>query len=381
MLSPLGSGTAVGSVLLYAAGAWLGYPEPAVLAVAGLVAVGVAVLWTLPQPKLTVRREIAPLRVARGEPAVGVLHVTNAGRGIRAGLTAHDAVGSTTVKVDIPRLRPGGTRTVTYRLSTERRGEIPVGPLRVVRADPLGLARRVREYGAPQTLLVRPKTAALPLLPSGRAHHLEGPTTDRAPAGTVTFHALREYVIGDDLRHVHWKSSARTGTLMVRQLVDASLPNTTIVIETRPAAWADPEDFELAVDAAASVAVGACRTGFPVRILTGARSGPTQVLETRGGPEDAETVLDWLARVALAESPHSTVDLVRRVRAGGSLVVVVPGDAELSRIAVVRHRFDRVVVLRVSARPGPQARMPGVTIIDVPGLDEFAASWRRETRR
>ncbi|WP_067821782.1 DUF58 domain-containing protein [Actinomadura kijaniata] len=372
MLTPLGWGTAAGSAVLYALGWWLGYPEPAVLALAGLVAVAVALVWTLPRPKLEVRREIAPVRVARGEPAVGVLHVTNAGRGIRSGLSARDAAGATTVAVDVPRLRPGGRRTVTYRLPTDRRGRIPVGPLRLVRADPLQLARRVREYGTPRTLLVRPRTVDLSLLPSGRAHHLDGPTSDRSPAGTTTFHALREYVVGDEMRHVHWKSSARTGTLMVRQLVDASLPTTTVVLETRPDAWRDPDDFELAVDAAASVAVAAARANFPVRVLTG--SGP--VADTRGGPDDVEELLDRLTGVTLAESPNTVVDAARRVRAGGSLVVIVQDGAELGRIAAVRSRFDRLVVLRV--RPGaPASAPPGVLLADVPDLDTLAAVWPR----
>ncbi|MGH3239632.1 MAG: hypothetical protein ACRDNL_04575, partial [Spirillospora sp.] len=110
MLTPLGWGTAAVSAPLYAAGWWLGYPEPAMLAVAGLAAVAAAVLWTLPQPKLDVRREIAPTKVERGEPAVGVLHVTNKGRGAR-GLSAHDAAGAESVAVDVPRLRAGGTRS------------------------------------------------------------------------------------------------------------------------------------------------------------------------------------------------------------------------------------------------------------------------------
>ncbi|XRQ13675.1 DUF58 domain-containing protein [Actinomadura welshii] len=389
MLTPLGWGTAAASALLYAAGWWLGYPEPAVFGAAGLAAVAGAVLWTLPQVRLDVRREIAPVKVERGEPAVGVLHVTNRGRGAR-GVSAQDGTGTGSVAVDVPRLRAGGTRTVTYRLPTGRRGELPVGPLRLVRADPLRLARQTREYGRPEVLLVRPRTVPLALLPSGRAHHLDGPTSDRSPAGTATFHALREYVIGDELRHIHWKSSARTGTLMVRQLVDASLPTTTVVLEARPAAWPDPDDFELAVDAAASVAAGAAGAGFPVRVLTGGE----QLADTRGGPDDAEVLLDRLTSVGMREGPRSVVDAVRRVRGGGSLVVVMSGvvmsgavmsgagengavgDAELGRIAAVRSRFDRVVVLRV--RPaGPAAAPPGVQLIDVADLDGLAESWRR----
>ncbi|SEG05688.1 Uncharacterized conserved protein, DUF58 family, contains vWF domain [Thermomonospora echinospora] len=366
----------MGSVLLYAAGWWLGYPEPAALGLTGLVAVLLAVIWTSPRPGLKVGREIAPTKVERGEAAIGVLHITGEGRSGRGGLVAHDTAGAATVTVDIPRLRPGATRTVTYRLPTGRRGEMPVGPLRLVRSDPLRLARRVREYGTQGTLLVRPRTVALAPLPSGRAHHLEGPASDRAPAGTATFHSLREYVRGDEMRHVHWKSTARTGTLMVRRFVDAGLPVTTVVVESRPDSWPDPDDFELAVDAAASVAVGACRAGFPVRIL----AGTATVAETRGGPGDAEVVLDRLTGAAPAAGAWSAPDVARRVRPGGSLVVITPGEPDLGGIAAVRARFDRVWVLRVRPR-GAAAVPPGVTVVDFGDLDDLTAAWRREIGR
>jgi uncharacterized protein (DUF58 family) len=371
MLTPLGWGIAAASVVFYAVGAWLGYSEPLVFALAGVLAVIAAALYVVPQPKLTVRREITPLRVARGEPATGVLHVGTVGRG-RRGLRARDVCGDTAVDIEVPRLRSGRTESVSYPLPTSRRGEIPIGPLRLVRADPLGLARRTRDYGEVQTLLVRPRTVALPSLPSGRAHHLEGPTTDRAPAGTVTFHALREYVVGDDLRHIHWRSSARTGTLMVRQLVDASLPQTTVVIDTDRGSYSHDEAFELAVDAAASVAVGAAMLNFPVRMLSGAGA----LLETRGGPHDVETILDRLARLNGGRAEHSAFDIVRRVRSGGALVMVTGGAGDLTRAASLRRRFDRVVCVRaLPAAPAPA--MPGVQILDMNDLTELRARWGR----
>jgi uncharacterized protein (DUF58 family) len=370
VLTRLGWGIAVASVVLYAAGAWLGYPEAVVLAAGGVLAVVTALLWTLPRPRLTVRREISPLKVARGEAARGVLRVTNTGRLRRAGMRANDACGTGAIEVEVPGLRPGRAESVAYALPTNRRGEIPVGPLRLVRADPFGLARRVREYGERQTLLVRPRTVALPLLPSGRNHHLEGPTTDTAPAGTVTFHALREYVVGDDLRYIHWRSSARTGTLMVRQLVDASLPQTTIVIDTNEDAYPDADDFELAVDAAASVAAGAAAAGFPVRVLTG--DGP--LVETKGGPHDIELILDRLARLSAHDVPHEALDVARRVRAGGSLVVLTGGRGQISRAGTLRRRFDRVVCVRVRPEaPGPG--LPGIALIEMANLDELRAAW------
>jgi uncharacterized protein (DUF58 family) len=375
VLTRLGWGIAAASVVVYAAGAWLGYPEAVVLAAGGVLAVVTALLWTLPRPRLTVRREITPLKVARGDTAGGVLRVTNTGRLRRAGMRAYDVCGAGAIEVEVPALRPGRTESVTYALPTDRRGEIPVGPLRLVRADPFALARRVREYGERQTLLVRPRTVALPLLPSGRNHHLEGPATDTAPAGTVTFHALREYVVGDDLRHIHWRSSARTGTLMVRQLVDASLPQTTIVIDTNEAAYPDPDDFELAVDAAASVAAGAAAASFPVRVLTG--DGP--LVETRGGPHDIELILDRLARLTAHDVPHEALDVARRVRAGGSLVVLTGARGQISRAGALRRRFDRVVCVRVRPEaPGPG--LPGISLIEMADLDELRAAWSGATR-
>ena len=122
-------------------GAELAFASAAIVVVTGL-------LWTLPRPSLTVRREITPLKVARGEVANGVLEVTNTGRFRRAGMRAQDLCGTGAIDVDLPRLGPGRGETVTYALPTDRRGEIPVGPLRLVRADPFGLARRCGSTGS-----------------------------------------------------------------------------------------------------------------------------------------------------------------------------------------------------------------------------------------
>jgi uncharacterized protein (DUF58 family) len=368
-----GWGTLIGSAVLYTAGFLLGYEEPVVLAVGGALALAVASLWTLPQARLDVRREVTPVKVARGDPAVAVLRVKNDGRWALSGMRARDRFGATEQTVDLPRLPRRAARTVTYPLPTGTRGEIPVGPLRLLREDPLGLTRRVREYGASAVLLVRPRTVALAVLPSGRAHHLEGPTSDTAPSGTTTFHTLREYVVGDDLRHVHWRSSARTGTLMVRQLIDASLPTTTVVLDTRTASYREAEHFELAVDCGASVAVVAARAGFPVRLMT----GEDLLLDLKGGGSDAETLLDRLARVSLSEG--TTPDLVRLARPGGSLVVVTGDSAQPGRVAAVRRRYDRVLCLRVSPA-GDATSVPGIRVLDVHDLDQLTTAWTGAAR-
>ncbi|MGC9538343.1 DUF58 domain-containing protein [Streptomyces sp. UG1] len=384
MLSATGWGTLVGGVVLTATGYVLGYGEAAALGTACLLAVAVAVLWALPAPALGTERRIAPSRVSRGDPAEGVVTITNTGGRTRRGLRAVDRCGERDIAVEVPPLRPGTSHEVRYPLPTARRGRVPVGPLRLERTDPLGLARRMRPYDAADTLLVRPRICPLPVLPSGQAHHVEGPASDSADDGTLTFHALREYVLGDDLRRVHWRSTARTGTLMVRQMVDVSLPHTALVLDTRRRAYASEDDFELAVDCAASIAYAAARSHFPVHLTSEAGA----LLHTDGSGQDGEALLDALAVVRRSElmSVAAAFDGLESHHGSGALVVVTgTGDTRgLGAVDRVRRRFDRATMVRVGA--GATEATPAGAGSDVPqvrvtSLDELLAGWRREATR
>ncbi|MFI9760777.1 DUF58 domain-containing protein [Streptomyces sp. NPDC051963] len=385
MLSATGWGTLAGSAVLTAAGYAFGYGEAAVLGTTGLLTVTVAVLWALPAPVLGAERRITPSRVAHGDPAEGVVTLTNTGGRTRRSLRAVDRCGDGDITVDVPPLRPGTSHELRYALPTARRGRVPVGPLRLERTDPLGLARRMRPYGGSDTLLVRPRICPLPVLPSGRAHHVEGPASDTAEDGSLTFHALREYVLGDDLRRVHWRSTARTGTLMVRQMVDVSLPHTTLVLDTRRRAYASEDDFELAVDCAASVAYAAARSHFPVHLV--GEAGP--LLHTDGSGSDGEALLDTLAVVRRSEltSVAAAFDGLESHRGGGTLVVVTgTGDTRgLKAVDRVRRRFDRVTMLRVGAEAAATREVSGpgsgVPQLPVASLDELMSVWRRKAVR
>ncbi|MCX4907409.1 DUF58 domain-containing protein [Streptomyces sp. NBC_00878] len=389
LLSATGWGTLAGGAVLTITGYALGYGEAAALGLTCLLTVAAAVLWTLPAPVLGAERRIAPSKVGRGDPAEGVLVLTNTGGRTRRGLRVADRCGDRDITVDVPPLRPGTAHELRYALPTARRGRVQVGPLRLERADPLGLARRMRPYGDSATLLVRPRICPLPVLPSGQAHHVEGPTSDTADDGSLAFHALREYVVGDDLRRVHWRSTARTGTLMVRQMVDVSLPHTTLVLDTRHRAYASEDDFELAVDCAASVAHAAARSHFPVHLVS--EAGP--VLRTEGSGSDGEALLDGLAVVHQSEltSAATAFDGLENHRGGGTLVVVTgTGDTlGLGAVDRVRRRFDRATMLRVGAEAAATATATregsgpgsGVPQLRVASLDELLAGWRWEAAR
>ncbi|MEV0165764.1 DUF58 domain-containing protein [Nonomuraea fuscirosea] len=372
MITRAGWGLAASSVLVYAVGAPLGYAQAAVLAVAGLAAVGAGALWTLRGVSLEVRREVTPVKVTRGEPAIAVLHVRNAGRWRHSGLVARDTCRDTTVSVEVPALAGNTTRTVSYRLPTRRRGETPVGPLLLDRGDPFGLARRSVAYGRADLLLVRPRTVPLPPPHAGRQRHLDGLAARSAPAGTSGFNGLREYVVGDDLRHVHWRSTARTGILMVKELTDVNLPSTVTVLDTRTSSYEGDDEFELAVDVAASAACAVTRDRFPVRVFTGAG----ELVHAKGGED--EEVLDRLALVRRSDAAEPPAHALRLAGAGGSLVLVSGTYAALAGAAAVRRRFDQVLFVRVGpASPGGVPRAEGVTVIEVGDLGELAALWPR----
>ncbi|WP_431927984.1 DUF58 domain-containing protein [Nonomuraea jabiensis] len=374
MITRAGWGLAAASVLVYAVGAPFGYAQAAVLAVAGLAAVGASALWTLRGAGLDVRRELTPVKVARGEPAVALLHVRNTGRRRHAGLLARDTCRGTSVTVEVPALARDTARTVSYRLPTRRRGETPVGPLLLDRTDPFGLARRSIAYGRTDLLLVRPRTVPLPPPHAGRRRHLDGLDSRSAPNGAISFDGLRDYVMGDDLRHVHWRSTARTGVLMVKELTDVNLPSTVTVLDTRHSSYEGDDEFELAVDVAASVACAVTRDRFPVRLLTGAG----ELLHAKGGPGETEEVLDRLAVVERSEQADAPLHALRRAGSGGALVLVSGTFAGLADAAAVRRRFDQVLFVRVGEPvEGGRPAAAGVTVIEVSDLAELAAAWPR----
>jgi uncharacterized protein (DUF58 family) len=375
-LTPAGRGVLGGSVVLYAVGWGLGYPEVLAVAATGLVALLVAVAWTWARPHLEVARTVNPQRVIRGERADAMLRVTNPSGRVLHQLTAVDHVGDRGVDVELPRVAAGETGTTGYRLPTERRGVLDVGPLSVIRQDPLGLMETARQFGAPETLWIYPKIYPVSPLSAGRQRDLEGPTSDGA-AGSITFHALREYVVGDDLRLIHWRSTARTGTLMIRQQADPSQPQTTIVLDTQVRSF-DDETFEAAVEAAASLIAASTSHRFPVRLFTGTGLSATG----RGSRSTASSLLDHLTPLQRSEE-GSLADVAARLgtQPGGHSLVVVTGDpdpTDLLAIEALRQRYDMTAVVRFRADAEPGVAWDhGIIDLVAPDGPSFAALWNR----
>jgi uncharacterized protein (DUF58 family) len=346
-----------GSVLV-AAGGLLGYRAVTTVGCAAILIQLLALASIAWRPRLALARELSSPRVTRGEPAVCALTVTRRSRWPAPPVTVIDAFGGRELEVTVPRR----ATTVTYRLDTTRRGVFPVGPLQLCHTDAFGLAALTRSATGTATLRVHPRVHPFAVVPSGRARHLDGPLADTALARSITFHRLREYTPGDDLRHVHWKSTARTGNLMVREYIDTSLPGTTVLLDAAAAAFPAPQFFEEAVEVAASALAAAVRGGFPARLAAAGALTEGRVSVT--------AFLDRLAELAYGAGGGlaAAAGLLPGTRAGGILLAVT-GAVRPAEVALIRRlapAFDRTLLVALTGKDAP-ASDGTVTVLAAPG--------------
>jgi uncharacterized protein (DUF58 family) len=154
--------------------------------------------------------------------------------------------------------------TLTYNLQPSRRGRWPLGPALVHSSDPLGMIQADTAVGGAELIPVWPATVDL----SATAGALMG-HADRVVLGARTPSpddaALRDYREGDDLRRVHWKSTARRGIMVVRSDERAGRRPATVIMDLPR----DSEAIEWTISAAASIALSVLDSGHPVRLLGG----------------------------------------------------------------------------------------------------------------
>lgn len=368
------------AVALVVLGLVTGYTELAVVGAACALVGAVAFLWLLFRPQLQAERDLRPNRVVEGSPAQAVLTVTNRSRRRSPQMVVLEHFGDSVVPVTVPSLAKGASHTRPYALPTDRRGVFQVGPMTVSRSDPFQVVQAGQAQRSTETLWVHPITHDVAPFPNGRNRDLEGPTSGEAPQGGIAFHTLRPYVVGDDLRLIHWKSSARTGDLMVRHNVDTFQPRSLILFDVNAVVHSD-EGFEHAVRVVASLLTASIRNKFPVRLRTTAGL----VLGSETG-DRLDRVLDSLA--ALQPVPDATLASLSRQVAGergGFSLAVVTGQAtakDLSAIGPLRGRFQNITIARLGVGGRSSVyELPGAVLINAGTSTEFAQAWNRRIRR
>ncbi|HEX2193051.1 MAG TPA: DUF58 domain-containing protein, partial [Acidimicrobiales bacterium] len=204
----------------------------------------------------------------------------------------------------------------------------------------------------------------------------------RAAVGTSgeDLYGLRPYQVGDDLRRVHWPSTARTGDLMVRQLELPWQGRATVLLDVRRALY-DDATFEAAVSAAASVLEASWRAGALVRLVTtaGADSG------FAAGHAHFDAVMEHLAVVepAAEDRLHAVVAGLRRLGNGGGLAAVTTSRApaaDVERVAGLQGRFDNLTVVVLEPQRGGASRSTvshrvGAIVVRVPAGGGLGPAW------
>jgi len=300
-------------------------------------------------------------------------------------------VGARTVTERVPRVRVGTVHETVLRVDAPRRTVIPVGPISVVRRDSFGLYRRSVVLPGSAKVVVHPATATLPPLSAGFVRDLEGEASRDLTDSDLSFHALREYVPGDDRRHIHWKSSAKTGRFMIRQYEQTRRSRMLIVLDTRREAYADDAEFELAVSTSASLGVRALRDSRDVMFVVSRSSVlSTPVRSSRAALQSVETIsvltsvsparlLDEVAGIVLSGGSlplGGLTPLAANVAADVSVVFAVtgsvPGVSEIEQASLPFGAGVEVVALRCAVESSPRLRTSGrLTLGTIGRLDDL----------
>lgn len=267
VVTPLGWSIALFVPLALVAGYAWGWSELIVVGVLGATLAVVAALYLVGRSRLAVELLPPPRRVAVGDPAIAQLRVGNPSIRRAFSLVVDVPVGAAIVPVSIPGLAGRAEVERGLPLPTVRRGRVVLGPARTVRADPIGLVRRELVWTEALELIVHPRTIDIPSTSSGLVRDLEGQPTRDLTQADIAFHALREYVPGDDRRHIHWKSTAKTGTFMVRQFEETRRSHLVVALSVASIDFGSDAEFELAVSVTGSLGTRAIRDGRDVSVV------------------------------------------------------------------------------------------------------------------
>ncbi|HZE41319.1 MAG TPA: DUF58 domain-containing protein [Stackebrandtia sp.] len=300
----------------------------------GLLPVISALVLARTRYRITTARVLDPMRVEAGQHARVTLRLRNEGRTPTGSMMLEDrlpyALGSRP-RLVLEKLLAGGGSAVSYSVHADHRGRYDIGPLIVRLSDPFGLIELTRSYPSSDHLTVTPQIVALPPVRLPGEYAGNGENRSRA----VSVHgeddaAIREYRHGDDLRRVHWPSTAHRGELMVRREEQPWDSRATILLDERAAAYrgeGPSSSFEWAVSAAASINTHLLRSGYKLRMVS-------ESIDAEPDASGDGLLMDYLAGVRT--NRHGSMDRmvaqVRRRDHGGLIVAVVgtmtPDEAE-----------------------------------------------------
>ena len=292
--------------------------------------------------RLSSTRSIVPSRTPVGHPATIVLRVTNRAEQRSGLLQLDDGVPHVLgphARFVVDRLAPDASVELKYELSSALRGRFAIGPLRLKLTDPFGLVERSRGFAATDVLTIVPVVHPLPGVGLGGAYSTGGDSSARSVSiQGEDDAATREFRSGDDLRKVHWRSTARVGKLMVRREEQPWQTRSALLLDTRSTAHRGEGmngSFEWSVSAAASVGDHLSRLGYGLRLFTD--SGEIHGVS---GLAAREALLDQLAivRTSTITTLDHGISELRQAGEDGLLVCVLGEATPDDAAALIRGR-------------------------------------------
>lgn len=348
----------------------LQWKEVLVIGIAGAALLLAAVGYVIGRTMYRIELDLAYTRVVVGQRALGRIEIHSASQRPLLPATIEVPVGSAVASFHLPRMQPNDVHEDVFAIPTSRRAVLQVGPVRSVRGDPLGLLRRYVKWTEPVELYVHPHTVQLEETAPGLIRDLEGITTRDLTNSDISFHALRDYVAGDDRRYIHWKSSARTGQLMVRQFEQTRRSVLALGLSTSIDDYADPDEFEVAISVLGSLGLQAIRDEMDLVVRTSQRA-----LAATNGKRllDRLSGVDWHARhgrfLALAQT-------IGTEHPGASVVMMHAGStvdvATIRRAVTLLPSQARVLVFQAVGSGKPRVRpVAGALLATVPGVSDL----------
>jgi uncharacterized protein (DUF58 family) len=310
VVTPAGWAAIVWVIVGVVLGLAFGWGEFLVGAAVALVLLLMALPFLLGREQYAVDFSLGHDAVVAGSEAPGEIVVSNPRARIALPGRVDVPVGEGLIDFHVPMLRRGHEHREAIVIPTPHRGVIDVGPATTSRSDPLQLLLREFRWADVKTLYIHPVTIAIPSTSMGFIRDLEGRTTKTITNEDISFHAVREYARGDAQRQIHWKSTAKTGTLMVRQFEETRRSTISILLDLDASSFASPAEFEMAVSAVGSLGVRAIRDGRDVEVVV---SGEV--------PEFARASVRSLSALRVT-SPRVLLDDLAGVDAGTDVVAL-----------------------------------------------------------
>lgn len=324
-------------ILWFPLGIGLNWPEFAFLGATSAIILLIAIPFLIGGNDYEVAFDLPEDHLVAGEQTNSPIQITNTSNHIQLPGVLEVKIGNGIEEFAIPILRAGETKIIDYVIPEQNRGILPIGPITTVRTDPVSTLRRENRLVDQRDVFVYPKFRQLPRTREGILRDLEGDPTTSIVDSDMSFHSVREYVVGDNPKHIHWKLTAKLSTpgkFMLRQYEESRRSKMLVIFGANSIEFAkNSNEYEVAVSAAASLGVSAIRDQRKISVITGdevsklARGRLFAIKELR--IQSHKQLLEDLCLVAASDLAMEIKDVCRLAAAKHpdvSLAVIVVGS-------------------------------------------------------